>query len=251
MFFPKLRKRAKWIFALLAFVFALGFVGFGVGAGGSGIGDFLSQIIHPNGGSSGPSVQDALDKLKKNPKDASAQLELAKAYEGHGKTDQAIAAYQGYVKLKPANSDALRSLAGLYAAKASAKRNEAIAAYQDSQLANPGQTFEDQTTPFGQALGSSPLNSPLASNATQRLTQAEIALQQAYRDETGVLQKLTKLQPADAGLFLELGQAAQLGQDTKTAIGAYRRFLQLAPDDPNAREVRKIVKQLSATPAAP
>src|ERR687886_2932292 len=67
MFFPRLRKRAKWIFALLALVFAIGFVAFGVGAGGSGIGDFLSQIFHSGSRSSGPSVEDAPAKLKKNP----------------------------------------------------------------------------------------------------------------------------------------------------------------------------------------
>src|SRR5919202_2360140 len=75
MFFPKLRKRAKWIFALLALVFAIGFVAFGVGAGGSGIGDFVSQIFNGSG-TSGPSVEDALKKLKQNPKNAPAQLEL-------------------------------------------------------------------------------------------------------------------------------------------------------------------------------
>src|ERR671933_1407707 len=84
MFFPRLRKRAKWIFALLALVFAIGFVAFGVGAGGSGIGDFLAQIFR-GGSSSGPSVEDAQAKLKENPKDAAAQLELAKAYEQDGR----------------------------------------------------------------------------------------------------------------------------------------------------------------------
>ena len=41
MFFPRLRRHAKWMFALLALMFALGFVGFGVGAGGIGFGDIL------------------------------------------------------------------------------------------------------------------------------------------------------------------------------------------------------------------
>src|SRR5918912_173052 len=107
MFFPKLRKRAKWIFALLALVFAVGRVAFGVGAGGSGIGDFLSQIVNGGGGTSGPSVEDALKKLRDNPKNANAQLELAKAYQGQGHTDQAIAAYETYVKTRPKDTTAL------------------------------------------------------------------------------------------------------------------------------------------------
>ena len=53
MFFPRLRRHAKWMFVLLALVFGLGFVVFGVGAGGTGIGD----IFRDQGGtSSGQSV---------------------------------------------------------------------------------------------------------------------------------------------------------------------------------------------------
>ena len=36
MFFPRLRRHAKWMFVFLALVFGLGFVVFGVGAGGTG-----------------------------------------------------------------------------------------------------------------------------------------------------------------------------------------------------------------------
>jgi len=43
MFFPKLRRNAKWVFLFLALVFALGFVGFGVGAGGVGFGVVLKS----------------------------------------------------------------------------------------------------------------------------------------------------------------------------------------------------------------
>src|SRR5216110_1456005 len=39
MFFPRLRRQAKWVFVLLVFVFAGGFVFFGVGSGSTGLGD--------------------------------------------------------------------------------------------------------------------------------------------------------------------------------------------------------------------
>jgi hypothetical protein len=47
MFFPKLRRRAKWVFLLLAIAFGIGFVAFGVGTGvgGTSIGDVLRDII--------------------------------------------------------------------------------------------------------------------------------------------------------------------------------------------------------------
>jgi hypothetical protein len=52
MFFPRLRRHAKWMFVLLALVFGLGFVLFGVGAGGVGVGD----IFRDASGSSGQSI---------------------------------------------------------------------------------------------------------------------------------------------------------------------------------------------------
>jgi len=56
MFFPRLRRHAKWMFLFLALAFGLGFVGFGVGAGGVGFGD----ILRGAGGARGlPSLHDA------------------------------------------------------------------------------------------------------------------------------------------------------------------------------------------------
>src|SRR4051794_41238756 len=41
MFFPRLRRQAKWVFVLLVFVFAGGFVFFGVGSGSTRLGGLL------------------------------------------------------------------------------------------------------------------------------------------------------------------------------------------------------------------
>ena len=47
MFFPKLRRKAKWVFAFIALAFGLSFVVAGVGSGfGSGIGDYLSELFN-------------------------------------------------------------------------------------------------------------------------------------------------------------------------------------------------------------
>ena len=54
------------------------------------------------------------------------------------------------------------------------------------------------------------------------------------------------LQPNDPSVQLELAQAAQSANDTATTIAAYEAFLKLAPDDPTAPEVRRILKQLRA-----
>ena len=52
MFFPRLRRQAKWVFVLLALVFAFGFVAFGVGSGSTGISDILRGNFFGGGGTS-------------------------------------------------------------------------------------------------------------------------------------------------------------------------------------------------------
>src|SRR5919202_3466721 len=66
MFFPKLRRSAKWVFVLLALVFALGFVFFGVGSGSSGIEDLLRGNLDFLGGGSSTSkqVKDARERTE-------------------------------------------------------------------------------------------------------------------------------------------------------------------------------------------
>src|SRR5574340_547799 len=114
MFFPRLRRHAKWMFLLLALVFALGFVGFGVGAGGIGFGD----ILKGSGGSSGgPSISSSLKKINENPKNAQAFRDLSTAYQTKGETDNAVEALQSYVGLRPKDTEALGELAGLYLAQ--------------------------------------------------------------------------------------------------------------------------------------
>src|SRR5262249_57475496 len=72
MFFPRLRRQAKWVFVFLAFVFAAGFVFFGVGSGSTGLGDLLRgnfNIFGSGGGSTTSSaVQTALHKTHAHPK---------------------------------------------------------------------------------------------------------------------------------------------------------------------------------------
>jgi tetratricopeptide (TPR) repeat protein len=60
-----------------------------------------------------------------------------------------------------------------------------------------------------------------------------------------VLQEFTERVPRSSEAFLQLGQLAE--QDGRNALAglAYQRFLQLAPDDPNAGEVRQRLQELS------
>ena len=71
MFFPRLRKQAKWMFLLLALVFGVGFVFFGVGGNlpGTSLGDILSNSAGTGGG---PSESELRDRIEENPNNAAA-----------------------------------------------------------------------------------------------------------------------------------------------------------------------------------
>ena len=98
MFFPRLRRHAKWMFVFLAVALGGGFVVFGVGAGGTGIGD-LFRNQNSAGGS--PSISKARSETEKNPKNAQAWRDLSTALQTEGKTDEAIGALTQYTTLKP------------------------------------------------------------------------------------------------------------------------------------------------------
>jgi predicted TPR repeat methyltransferase len=56
--------------------------------------------------------------------------------------------------------------------------------------------------------------------------------------------RITEAQPKDPSVQLELAQPAQSAGDLATTVAAYKAFLRLAPNDPTAPEVRRILKQL-------
>ena len=96
MFFPKLRRRAKWVFLFLAVAFAFSFVFFGVGAGGSGIGDYISDLFNRPVSSDTPALDDAQEAAAERPNDPEAQLDLARAAQTAGEIDLAVTAYEKY-----------------------------------------------------------------------------------------------------------------------------------------------------------
>lgn len=247
MFFPRLRRHAKWMFVFLALVFAVGFVGFGVGAGGTGIGD----ILRNNGSSSGlPSVSDARKATEKRPQDAQAWRDLSTALQTDGKTQEAIAALASYSALKPRDVDALREMAGLYLALATSKQNEArqiqlAAAYNGVSQTFPGALEVNGTTILDGRIGAA-VNNEATTKVSDLLSQSSSAAVRAISS----YQKVAALRPDDPNVQLELASTAEQASQPQVAIAAYERFLALAPDDPNASIVKAQLKQLRQQVAA-
>ena len=242
MFFPRLRRHAKWMFVLLALIFGLGFVLFGVGAGGVGVGD----IFRDSGGTAGQSVSDAREKTEESPKDPAAWIELSTALQTEGETAEAIAALDQAIALRPKDPDPYRQLAGLHLTQATKRQQDGqllqvVAAYRA-----PAQSFLLFTAPTGQAVLSDPIGLGINSQASQRATEAYTDAQTEATLAVDAYEQLAKLEPDDPNVQIELAQAAQQTGDAATAIAAYEQFLKLAPDDPNASIVREQVKQLKA-----
>jgi len=241
MFFPRLRRNAKWVFLFLAVAFGLGFVGFGVGAGGVGVGD----VFRGSGGASGvPSISKSEERIRHNPKDAQAFRDLATAHQAAGNTDNAIAALESFIALRPRNTDVLRELAGLYLAKASeAQQRGQIADFRAAYLA-PGAAVAGALQLGGKPLDLDPISQAVSGSISQESSTAYFEAQQASTKAVDTYRRITVVLPNDPTVQLELAQAAQDAGDVATTIAAYEAFLKIAPDDPTATEVRRLLRQL-------
>ena len=252
LFFSRLRVHAKWMFVVLAIVFAFGFVLFGIGSGSTGIGDALQNFFQGFGGSGGSSISSLQKKAQEHPKSAAAWQNLANAYEQKDEDDNAIAALTTYTTLRPKDQNALSQLAGLYLQRAS----DWETVYEDqatqAQALVPGSPFQPKSTSaLGKAFSSltNPISSALQTTAQTRTDDAYGQVISYLTDRLDTYKKLAKLAPKDANTQYELGQAAQDAGNTKVAIAAYTAFLKLAPDDPLAGTARKALKQLKSTSA--
>jgi tetratricopeptide (TPR) repeat protein len=243
MFFPRMRRHAKWMFVLLALVFGLGFVLFGVGAGGVGVG----ELFRGDGASGGDSasVSEAREATQERPKDAQAWRDLATALQLDNQTTESVDALERYTELRPSDTEALRELAGLYLAEASQEQARAQTAQIRAATVTGGSLFTEQLQlGENQTLGTDPIAQAVQEEATKEATAAFQATQAAIDNALNAYQRLAAADPNDPQIQLELAQTAQSVGQTQTAIDAYKRFLKLAPDDSNAPLVRQQIKQL-------
>jgi cytochrome c-type biogenesis protein CcmH/NrfG len=242
MFFPRLRRQAKWMFLLLAFVFAGGFVFFGVGSG-SGIGDLLRgnfNIFGNSGSTTSSGVKSALKRTKKNPNDAAAWTALANAYSSDGKLGKANGAFEHVLKLRPNDLDALQRVAGYYENQATAKQNQASTLMAQAPLTLASVSGISASSPIGQMLGQDQVTQQLSQKANGLYSDAQTLIQ---KDEQ-LYKRIAKLQPDDVSTQFHYAQLADYLADTNAAIAAYQKVVKLAPTDPAARQARQRIAAL-------
>ena len=246
MFFPKLRRQAKWMFVFLALAFGVGFVGFGVGGGGLGIGDILQGNSSSTGG---PSVGDAKDKIEKG--NLAAYKELADAYRNENKTDETIVADEQYLKARPKDYEYMKTVAADYEGRAARQRDDATAIQESVTASTGGSTFGlSPTSKLGRAVGTGRIDRELQTAANQKLTELYSGLQGSYARATQLYQQISAANPKDLLVLQLLANAAYQSRDNQAAIDASRRVIKLAPGTQEARQARQLIQLVKAQAAA-
>jgi hypothetical protein len=222
MFFMRLRRHARWMFVLLAVIFALSFAFLGVGSGPGGIGDILNNgLPFVGNGSSVPNVvkeaQKKIHKAEQAPGKkglAPAVLELARAEQARGTAANAEAAYERYIALRPKDANARQELANVY-------KKEAEAQYQLLLAVVDGVV---RSAPFGSTtLGADPIQASVHQNAVAKASDTYNAYHAAKDKELAALQRTSALARGEnrASVLAALGQEAGLNDNFGAMRTAY------------------------------
>jgi tetratricopeptide (TPR) repeat protein len=246
LFFNRLRRQAKWVFVLLALVFAGGFVVFGVG---SDIGGGLGDIFRGGNGGGGPSISKALKETQARPKDPVAWRTLAEAYERDGnKNDEAIDAWTRFTQLRPRVIDGYNHLAALYETRANRQTDDLQRAQLEGLAAQQSLFLPPTSSPLGRALAErpDPFTQAIAARANEHYNTAYEGRLATLGELVKIYKRLAALQPDEPSYQLQVATAAQNAGDARTAIAAWRQFLKLAPDAPEAPYAKQQIKALQS-----
>jgi len=239
LFFVRLRRRQKWLFAFLALVFGVSFAFIGVGSGNSG---GLSQLYSGIFGGGGNSISKAQKEVKKNP--AKGYRELATAYETKSDTTNAVSALNSYLAIKKNDANAWSELGGLQLSQAQTYLTQYQAAQQASQVADPSAPFQPGGT-LGTAIGTNAAYSSAAQQASNTTSTLYQQLTSALSGAVTSYQKVTKIQPKNGDAWEQLAQTAQNAGNAQVALGAWKNFLRFAQHSPDRAYAEKQIKSLS------
>lgn len=248
LFFSRLRRRQKWVYVALIVIFAVSFVFIGVGSGSGGGLDQLYQGIFGGGGDA---VAKAQSEIKTNPE--KGYKDLANAYVTKNDLPSAVAAMKSYLALKQGKKDsnAWAQLGGYEKQQGDTAASQYQQVLQVAQLQSPGSIFQPPGT-TGAQFG----ENPIEQSYTQKnqglsgpLYQKAIA---AYNASLTDFQNAAKYaSPANrADAMLGVYSAAQVIGNKPVALHALQRYVQLAPNSPNLKDLEAQCKRLggSCTP---
>ena len=241
LFFVKMRRHQKWVYAVLAVIFMISFVFVGVGSGnGGGLSQLYNNIF---GGSGGTSISKASAEVKKDP--AKGYRMLATAYETAGHPALAIIALQQYLEIKKNDANSWSELGGLELSQGNTYATQSQNAQQAAQLADPSAPFLPGGT-LGSAIGENPAYqqaSTAAATRTSLLYQKETG---AYTSAVTYYQKASNLHPRNTTFLQELAQAAINAHNYPVAATALRTYLKVYPNAPEKKAIEREIKAIEA-----
>ena len=258
----RLRRHFKWVFALLAVIFALMFVIAGVGTSGPSV---LDMITKSAGSSDAPAkvptnsaVKDALAKSQSAPDDPQSWLALAQAYVNAGELTKVAEAASVASELAPKDATVQGAIADVYLAEAAAALQKAQTEYAAAQAKGnvAGRPAVPQTVIPGQSSGVTPfqtaqesISSAVMQDASAKVTPLQTQATDAYKAAVTAQTIVTELKPTDPAAWFRLGQISSAANDSVAAIDAYKMFVKLAPNDPLTAKVKEEITRLEKASA--
>jgi hypothetical protein len=243
LFFVKLRRGNKWLYGFLAAVFAVTFVGVGVGSGSGGLSQLWSGII----GSGGNPVSKAQGEIKSDP--AKGYRDLATAYEENSQNVLAAAALQNYLKVRKTDANSWAELGGLQLTQAQKYTSQYSNAQQAAQTVDPSAPFQPAGT-LATAVGTNAAYQAASQNASTRTSTLYSKALAALNGSVSSYQHATKSAPKNATFYEELATAAENAGNSKVAIGALQTYLKLVPNSPLKKQLKTQIASLKKSSAA-
>jgi len=117
-------------------------------------------------------------------------------------------------------------------------------AASEAQEASLPNTLAPDDSPFLQDITSNRISESLSARAQARANVANAEVQRLSLLQIAVFEDLTLLVTDDPLLFLQFASAAETAQDYESAIAAYERYLDLAPNNPNAKQIEERIDAL-------
>jgi hypothetical protein len=243
LFFVKLRRGNKWLYGFLAAVFALTFVGVGVGSGTGGLQQLYSGLF----GTGGNPVSKAQGEIKDHP--AKGYRDLATAYETTGQNVLAAAALKSYLGVRKKDATAWAELGGLELSQAQKYTNQYSNAQSAAQTADPSAPFQPGGS-LGTAVGTNSAYQTASQNASTRASGLYTKAITALNGSVSDYHHATKAAPKNASYQQQLATAAENAGNTKVAIRALKAYLVLEPNSPLKKQIESQIKALQKSAAA-
>ena len=171
--------------------------------------------------------------------------DLATAQQSAGQIAAAAKTLERFLALRPNDTAVAAQLAGALrpAARAATAEAQALTEQTSSSFAQTVFSFPDSSGFLG-AVAGGPVDLALARQASEQMQQATDRAQELFGKSALALERITKARPDEPTGYIQLGQALAAAGQNEKAVVAYEKFLELAPDDPNAEFVQSQLELL-------